>query len=161
MGNCGSKTDGNDKVKLNGHDTSQSSGSSSGNSDKVESQISAQRCNEPLRGSNYNQKPSSNEDEIYSTKSEVNSLLCRIHEFQGTSENDKNYRYLDEMLTRCILKLDKIECNNSTDRGNRKEAIRGVNQAISILERKLEINSDIKKLECNLSNSPEQNHHIK
>lgn len=93
----------------------------------------------------------SNEDVIDSTRAEVNDLLGGINEFQGTTENDMNYRYLDEMLTRCMLKLDNIECNSSSDRSSRKEAIRGVNKAISILEKKLEINSDIKKLEFNLT----------
>ena len=87
---------------------------------------------------------------IDATKAEVDGLLEMIHHFQGTSSDDKNYRYLDEMLTRCILKLDQIECNSMEDRNDRKEAIRGVNQAISILERKLAINTDIKNLEMNL-----------
>lgn len=93
----------------------------------------------------------SNMDVIDSTRAEVNDLLRGINEFQGTTETDMNYRYLDEMLTRCMLKLDNLECNSSTDRTNRKDTIRCVNKAIYILEKKLEINSDIKKLESNLS----------
>lgn len=88
---------------------------------------------------------------ITSTRAELNLILKGIHQFQGTTESDKNYRYLDEMLTRCILDLDKIQCNNMKDRSNRKQAIKDINQAISILERKLEINSDIKGLESNLN----------
>lgn len=91
-----------------------------------------------------------NENVIESTRAEVNALLERIYLFEGTTETDKDYRYLDEMLTRCILQLDNIECSNPTDRSNRKEAIRGVNEAISILERKLEINSDIQIIGRNL-----------
>uniref|UniRef100_A0A6G1S5X4 BAG domain-containing protein Samui n=1 Tax=Aceria tosichella TaxID=561515 RepID=A0A6G1S5X4_9ACAR len=91
-----------------------------------------------------------NDAVIDSTRAEVSGLLEGISNFQGTSQNDKDYRYLDEMLTRCILKLDTIECNSSRDRTNRKEAIRGVNEAISILERKLEINNDIKDVGINL-----------
>lgn len=90
---------------------------------------------------------------INAIKVEVNQLLGGIHSFKGTTETDKNYRYLDEMLTRCILKLDKLNCSNLVERGNRKETIKGVNQAITILERKLEINSDITNLECKLSST--------
>lgn len=99
----------------------------------------------------YQRTPSANGFAIDSTKAEVNNLLEQIHTFKGTNENDKDYRYLDEMLTRCILKLDNIECSNQEDRCNRKQAIREINQALSILERKLELNSDIKKLVLNLS----------
>lgn len=108
-----------------------------------------------LRPSEKTTSSSTNEELIVSTKAELNDLLERIGNFQGIVETDKNYRYLDEMLTRCILKLDKIECGNSVDRSNRKQAIKEVNQAIAILERKLEINSDIRQLESNLSQPAE------
>ena len=146
MGNCKSKkaesTDTSDKISPNGDNNKIQE------NDIIKAQNIGSLGSAPL-ASRY--QGSSNEDVIDSTKAEVNYLLERIHGFQGTNENDKNYRYLDEMLTRCILKLDRIECNNSADRSNRKQAIKGVNQAISILERKLEINSDIMKLESNLS----------
>ena len=92
-----------------------------------------------------------NDNVIQTIRAQVNSLLERIHEFEGTSEQDKNYKYLDEMLTRCILDLDQIECNNVKERDNRRETIRSVNAVISILERKLAINSDIRSLEINLN----------
>lgn len=91
-----------------------------------------------------------NDTVINSTRAEVHDLLEGINSFRGTSQNDKDYKFLDEMLTRCILKLDTIECNSSRDRTNRKEAIRGVNEAISMLERKLEINTEIREVELNL-----------
>lgn len=71
-----------------------------------------------------------------------------IREFEGTTASDKNYRYLVEMLTKCILKLDTIEWNNSKDRLNMKGAIQDVDQAIIMLETKrLETNlSDIRRL---------------
>lgn len=99
------------------------------------------------------QNKSLNDTVIDSTRAEVSNLIEGINNFQGTTQDDKNYRYFDEMLTRCMLNLDQIECNDNRDRSNRKEAIRGVNEAISILERKLEINSEIKELETSLRNS--------
>lgn len=153
MGNCRSKrndsiaTGGdNNKINDNKHNNSQTSQNNI-NTENEESIIIAQ----------YNQstgnsiKKKTNLDVIDSTKVEVRCLLERIHEFYGTSENDKNYRYVDEMLTRCILKLDQLNCNNVAERICRKTAITGVNQAITILEKKLEFNSDVKKLENKLS----------
>lgn len=146
MGNCGSRKDNstNDGNLIDRHDLEER---------QLEGHIRSLNVN-PIGSSQTPDRNTyqtrSNEDVIDSTRAEVNDLLGGINEFQGTTENDMNYKYLDEMLTRCMLKLDNIECNSSADRSSRKEAIRGVNKAISILEKKLEINSDIKKLEFNL-----------
>lgn len=93
---------------------------------------------------------SPNQAVIESTRMELGNLLEGINQFTGTSQDDKDYRYYDEMLTRCILNLDQIECRNSLDRSNRREAIHGVNEAINILERKLAINTEIENLESDL-----------
>lgn len=158
MGNCRSKNE--DTVDNVDPDFESSSYQNSETTRIDKNFIKAQFCNHQLgnssNGCHHGHSTSTsdtNENVISATKAEVSSLLEGIQDFQGTSEKDKNYMYLDEMLTRCILRLDNIECNNTQDRGNRKETIRGVNQAISILERKLEFNSDIKKLETNLSNN--------
>lgn len=90
-------------------------------------------------------------DTIDETYLEVREILSRIQEFEGVSEN-KEYLMMDEMLTRCILKLDKVNCSNSDKlRQKRKAAINSVNTAISILERKLVMNSDMKQLAEKLS----------
>lgn len=163
MGNCSSKRQ--DDVDCTITRDGQLNGGSRNGQNKPEAATPAQHTHSPrnininIRSNNNSnhqshqqkQQRSTNEHVIDSTRAEVNVLLGRINEFQGTTEDDKNYRYLDEMLTRCILKLDRIECNNTQDRTIRKEAIQGVNQAISILERKLEINSDIKQLEKDLT----------
>lgn len=157
MGNCRSK-DRQDELNINGQGKNLAGGSTI----QTESTIIRQTRTLNSLGSapsgmnnatNSNINKSNYENVIDSTKAEVNDLLERINQFQGTTENDKNYRYLDEMLTRCILKLDNIECNTNQDRSIRKEAIEGVNQAISILERKLEINSEIRKIGEDLSES--------
>lgn len=145
MGNCKSKKEENIGYGFRNNDNN--------TSQCDETRIKSNLSDVGNFGKTYHQGSLTNEAVIESIKAEVNSLLKRIDEFQGITDNDKNYKYLDEMLTRCILKLDRIECNNLSDRSNRKEAIEGVNQAISILERKLEINSDIKKLASNLLDS--------
>lgn len=99
----------------------------------------------------HTNSPTMNETVIESTRVEVANLLEGINTFQGVSQDDKHYRYYDEMLTRCMLDLDQIECESSEDRSGRREAILGVNQAITLLERKLEINREIKDLEQDLN----------
>lgn len=92
-----------------------------------------------------------NQAAIGDTKFEVTVLLRKISSFEGVNESDNNYRYLDEMLTRCILNLDNVECDSMDDRKCRKETINGVNQAISVLERKMVFNSELKSLKEKLS----------
>lgn len=146
MGNCKSKKDENNGFGFNDNGSNNEAGDRKLKSNFLNFEKT------------YQQGSMTNENVIESIRAEVNSLLKRIEEFQGTTDSDKNYRYLDEMLTRCILRLDHIKCNNLSDRSSRKEAVDGVNQAISILERKLEINSDIKKLAANLIDSEDHAH---
>lgn len=89
---------------------------------------------------------------INDVKSDVTNLLKAIASFTGTSAKSKEYRYLDEMLTRSILKLDQIECGDSSElRQYRKAAIKLVDRATDILQRKLQINSDIHDLSGNVT----------
>lgn len=91
--------------------------------------------------------------EINSAKSEVLILLKQIGQFQGTKEDDKDFRYIDEMLTRCILKLDSLDCNNLEIRNERRQTINKINHAISILERRLSVNMKIHQLGFNLDSN--------
>lgn len=91
---------------------------------------------------------------ISEVKSSVTNLLKEISNFSGTSAKSKEYRYLDEMLTRCVLNLDQIECGDSVElRQHRKAAIKLVDRATDILQRKLKINSDIHELSENMTAS--------
>lgn len=84
---------------------------------------------------------------INSVKEDVTKLLQQITEFSGISAKSKEYRFLDEMLTRCVLKLDNVECGDAAElRHQRKAAIKMVDKATDILQRKLQINSDIHDL---------------
>ncbi|XP_054719452.1 BAG domain-containing protein Samui-like [Uloborus diversus] len=71
---------------------------------------------------------------------DLKSYASGVESFSGTA-NDKQYRYLDEMLTRLMLRLDDIETMGNSDvRNARKAAIKKVQSYIDLLETK--INSD-------------------
>eukprot|EP00092_Neocalanus_flemingeri_P104974 GFUD01134497.1.p1 GENE.GFUD01134497.1~~GFUD01134497.1.p1 ORF type:complete len:555 (+),score=173.63 GFUD01134497.1:54-1718(+) len=70
-------------------------------------------------------------------KEEVDILLDKIENFQGTKK-DKEYLYLDEMLTRHLIALDGIEPEGKTEiRQMRKESIKSVNRCLSLLDHKV------------------------
>lgn len=60
-----------------------------------------------------------------------------VEEFNGTVK-DKQYRYLDEMLTRLMLELDDVETmGNEEVRLSRKAAVRKVQASVDLLETKV------------------------
>lgn len=62
----------------------------------------------------------------------------QVNEFNGNDANDKGYRYLDEMLTLCILRLDCINIDGNDElRKYRKSAINDVNRVAALLETKV------------------------
>ncbi|XP_059477450.1 BAG domain-containing protein Samui [Neocloeon triangulifer] len=66
---------------------------------------------------------------------DVDDLMQQIEQFSGESKSDKQYLFLDEMLTRNLIKLDDIETDGKEEiRKVRKEAIRSIQRAISLLE---------------------------
>lgn len=68
---------------------------------------------------------------------EVEKLETEINTFAANGQ-DKQYRYLDEMLTRCMIRLDNIETEGKEDiRQARKRAINAVQQMVRILETKV------------------------
>merc|ERR1719458_2457100 len=68
---------------------------------------------------------------------DVESLTNEIKNFNG-SKDTKEYRFLEEMLTRQLLALDGIEPNGDTEiRTIRKESINSVNRCLSLLDRKV------------------------
>jgi len=70
-------------------------------------------------------------------KEDVESLTAKIDNFSG-SKTDKEYLYLEEMLTRHLLSLDGIEPEGDTEiRQIRKESINSVNRCLSYLDRKV------------------------
>ncbi len=76
------------------------------------------------------------EAQIEKVKAAVAELSERIANFKG-DKKDKEYLYLDEMLTRHLLSLDSVETHgNEKLRTLRKESIRSINRCLSMLDNK-------------------------
>jgi len=70
-------------------------------------------------------------------KDDVEMLMEKIEKFAG-SKTDKEYLYLDEMLTRHLISLDGIDPEGQVEiRQLRKESIKSVNRCLSLLDRKV------------------------
>ena len=66
----------------------------------------------------------------------VQDLEKQLSGFHG-DQNSKEYKVLDEMLTRNLLALDGIDTANRDDiREMRKDSIKNINSCINILETK-------------------------
>ncbi|CAH2106085.1 unnamed protein product [Euphydryas editha] len=87
--------------------------------------------------------PSTNDPitQILSIQTDVLNLMTDVENFTGTKK-DKKYLYLDEMLTRNLIKLDNIETDGKENiRLARKEAIKCIEKCIAVLEAKAEKNA--------------------
>ncbi|XP_061712937.1 BAG domain-containing protein Samui-like isoform X2 [Cydia pomonella] len=79
---------------------------------------------------------------ILGIQTDVLNLMSEVENFTG-AKNDKQYLYLDEMLTRNLIKLDNIETDGKENiRLARKEAIKCIQKCIAVLEAKAESNSN-------------------
>lgn len=68
---------------------------------------------------------------------EVDALTEQVKQFTGNSRQDKQYMFLDEMLTRELIKLDDIDTEGKENvRQARKQAIKSIQESISLLESK-------------------------
>jgi len=77
-------------------------------------------------------------EKVQAVSEEVKALEEKVKEFVGDSRKDKNYIYLDEMLTRNLIKLDDIETEGRDDiRTARKDCIKLINSCIALLEAKI------------------------
>ncbi|XP_025414006.1 BAG domain-containing protein Samui isoform X2 [Sipha flava] len=83
-------------------------------------------------------KPVDALEKVQNVQAEVEELAVTVNKFSGSSRTDKQYIYLDEMLTRNLIKLDTIETEGRDDvRMARKKAIKTIQDTISILENKV------------------------
>lgn len=72
---------------------------------------------------------------------DVQELMSKVQNFNG-KPRDKEYLYLDEMLTRNLIKLDNVETEGKDNiRQARKEAIKCIEGCIGILEAKAVANA--------------------
>ncbi|XP_050699986.1 trithorax group protein osa-like isoform X3 [Eriocheir sinensis] len=66
----------------------------------------------------------------------VKDLVGKVEEYKG-GKKDREFLYLDEMLTRALLELDNVDPDGCDDvRQARRTVIKGINAAISKLEEK-------------------------
>lgn len=98
---------------------------------------------------NQNQKPPeapkaapfSPIDQIKAIQKDVSDLMTQVEQFSG-SLRDKQYLYLEEMLTRQILKLDDIDAQGQENiRSARKDSIRCIEATLSLLESRAKANA--------------------
>lgn len=80
-------------------------------------------------------------NKIQDIQRDVLNLMGQVEKFSGV-RSDKEYAYLDEMLTRNLLKLDTIDTQGKESiRLARKEAIKCIQASINVLEAKAEENA--------------------
>lgn len=78
---------------------------------------------------------------IQNIQRDVLSLMDKVEHFKGTTKKDREYVYLDEMLTQNLLKLDNIDSEGSENiKHARREAIKCINKCIEVLEAKVDAN---------------------
>lgn len=87
---------------------------------------------------------------INSVKSDVIKLVKDIANFEGISKDMKEYRYIEEMLTRCLIQLDSIQCSGQDLRQQRKSTVKSIESAIDVLSKRAKLNADMKQLYENL-----------
>lgn len=74
---------------------------------------------------------------IQNIEEKLKGYHADVEKFSGTNK-EKQYRYLDEMLTRCMLELDEIDTMGlDTIRLARKAAVKKVQASIDLLESKI------------------------
>lgn len=86
-------------------------------------------------------------EEIQEINNELSTLKQQVSSFSGEFQ-DKLYRYLDEMLTRLLIRLDNVEINGDIAiRTARKATVNAVEACASLLEAKAKTpkpaNSDV------------------
>ena len=76
-------------------------------------------------------------NQVEKIRRDVAELVKKIDAFKG-SKKDKEYLYLDEMLTRNLIALDAVDSGGRDDiRAIRKESIKMVNRCLSLLDNKV------------------------
>uniref|UniRef100_A0A8D8XVK7 BAG domain-containing protein Samui n=2 Tax=Cacopsylla melanoneura TaxID=428564 RepID=A0A8D8XVK7_9HEMI len=75
---------------------------------------------------------------IQEVQAEVDKLREEIEKYKGTSRKEKEYIFLDEMLTRELLKLDNVDSGGNEEiRNLRRATIKNIQATIAALEAKV------------------------
>lgn len=94
---------------------------------------------------------------IESIVSEADKIKDRVNSFTG-KKSDKEYKYLEEMLNRSILKLDGIEAgDNAGVRQARRAGVKDIQSFLDQLDLKAFVEEDVKKEEPNKMDSNDSN----
>lgn len=97
-----------------------------------------------LRQGQPNQPPPNPDYEsivkIQNIQRDVLALMDQVERFPGNTRKDRQYMYLDEMLTQNLLKLDTIDTDGKENiKQARREAIKCINACIAVLEAKADL----------------------
>lgn len=112
-------------------------------------QNAVQQTQEPLPSSSQEPQETSPFDLIDLIMNDLKIWEQEVNKCNVTSADDKSYLLLDEMLTKCILRLDCININGNDElRKYRKQAINEVNKVTSLLESKIHTNNEAENNEC-------------
>jgi hypothetical protein len=81
-------------------------------------------------------RPSPAEEKLRKIESEVSELLERVEKFSGCKK-DKEYLFLDDLLTQKMCILDGIDSEGRDDiRKMRKDSIKTINRCLSLLDKR-------------------------
>ncbi|OQR66403.1 hypothetical protein BIW11_14180 [Tropilaelaps mercedesae] len=87
--------------------------------------------------------PVSSQEKIEKVLADLVELDQKVEAFKGTDQKAKEYRFLDEMLTRLMLSLDDVITDgNECLRAARKSAVKEVQRVIEKLERIVQANAE-------------------
>lgn len=98
-------------------------------------------------------------EKIQEIQRDVLDLMTKVEQFQGKTRRDREYLYLDEMLTQNLLKLDTVDTDGQENvKLARKEAVKCINRCLSVLEAKAEAAEDLSAAQRNSAEiaTPEQ-----
>jgi BCL2-associated athanogene 3 len=74
---------------------------------------------------------------VRSILNETNKLAAAVDNFPGGSKTSREYLYLEEMLTRLLIRLDGVDTGGSDEvRNYRRQAVKSVQSVLEQLERK-------------------------
>lgn len=125
-------------------DSNGNNGLSCGKGPTKQTQPSSQEKEVPAKTTNPSPppppppKPVDPMQRIQDIQKEVENLANKVEQYSGNARTDKEYLYLDEMLTRNLIKLDTIEVEgNENLRTARKNVIKCIQKSIALLENKV------------------------